>query len=66
MTNSADPDQLASDLDLHCLQSISRFSRTRVKRAITNVGTSRASRSKTHFHLVSPNYRTSVTASGHY
>ena len=35
MTNSADPDQLASkpsDLDLHCLQSqgISRFSRTRV------------------------------------
>ena len=27
MTNSADTDQLASDLDLHCLQ---RFSRTRV------------------------------------
>ena len=36
MTNSADPDQLASkptDLDLHCLQrqGISGFSRTRVK-----------------------------------
>ena len=32
MTNSADPDQLASS-DLHCLQrqGISRFSRTRVK-----------------------------------
>ena len=40
MTNSVDPDQLASsvfllkstDLDLHCLQrqSISRFSRTRI------------------------------------
>ena len=31
-TNSADPDQLASDLDLHCLQrqDISGFSRTRV------------------------------------
>ena len=37
MTNSADPDQLASkptDLDLHCLQrqSISGFSRTRVNK----------------------------------
>ena len=34
MANSADPDQLASDLDLHCLQrqDISGFSRTRVKR----------------------------------
>ena len=34
MTNSVDPDQLASSgLDLHCLQrqGISRFSRTRVK-----------------------------------
>ena len=35
MSNSADPDQLASstDLDLHCLQrqGISGFSRTRVK-----------------------------------
>ena len=37
MTNSTDPDQLASskptDLDLHCLQSqdLSGFSRTRVK-----------------------------------
>ena len=33
MANSADPDQLASDLDLHCLQkqSISGFSRTRAK-----------------------------------
>ena len=33
MTNSVDPDQLASDLDLHCLQrqDISGFSRTRVK-----------------------------------
>ena len=33
MTNSADPDQLATDLDLHCLQrhGISGFSRTRVK-----------------------------------
>ena len=33
MTNSAAPDQLASDLDLHCLQrqGISEFSRTRVK-----------------------------------
>ena len=33
MANSADPDQLASDLDLHCLQmqDISGFSRTRVK-----------------------------------
>ena len=34
MTNSADPDQLASDdLDLHCFQrqDISGFSRTRVK-----------------------------------
>ena len=32
MTNSADPDQLASDLDLHCLQrqGISGSSRTRV------------------------------------
>ena len=32
MANSADSDQLASDLDLHCLQrqDISRFSRTRV------------------------------------
>ena len=32
MTNSADSDQLATDLDLHCLQSqgISGFSRTRV------------------------------------
>ena len=32
MTNSADPDQLATDLDLHCLQrqDISGFSRTRV------------------------------------
>ena len=39
MTNSADPDQLASkptDLDLHCLQSqgISGFSRTRVKACV--------------------------------
>ena len=37
MTNSADPNQLASptDLDLHCLQrqGISGFSRTRVKQA---------------------------------
>ena len=34
MTNSADPDQLASDLNLHCLQrqGISGFSRTRVSR----------------------------------
>ena len=38
MTNSADPDQLASekptDLDLHCLQrqGIYRFSRARVKK----------------------------------
>ena len=33
MTNSADPDQLVSDQDLHCLQrqGISEFSRTRVK-----------------------------------
>ena len=33
MTNSADPDQKPTDLDLHCLQrqGISRFSRTRVK-----------------------------------
>ena len=33
MTNSADPDQLATDLDLHCLQrqGITGFSRTRVK-----------------------------------
>ena len=33
MTNSADPDQKPTHLDLHCLQkqSISRFSRTRVK-----------------------------------
>ena len=32
MTNSADRDQLASEMDLHCLQrqGISRFSRTRV------------------------------------
>ena len=38
MTNSADPDQLASsDLDLHCLQrqGIFRFSRTRVKQKLT-------------------------------
>ena len=42
MTNSVDPDQLASseanltDLDLHCLQrqGISRFSRTRVKNTV--------------------------------
>ena len=34
MANSADPDQLASDLDLHCLQrqAISGFSMTRVKK----------------------------------
>ena len=34
MANSADPDQLASDLDLGCLQRqcISGFSRTRVKK----------------------------------
>ena len=33
MSKSADPDQLVTDLDLHCLQrrDISRFSRTRVK-----------------------------------
>ena len=33
MTKSADPDQLNSVLNLHCLQrqGISRFSRTRVK-----------------------------------
>ena len=33
MTNSADPDQKPTDLDLHCLQrqGISGFSRTRVK-----------------------------------
>ena len=33
MANSADPDQLASEEDLHCLQrqGISGFSRTRVK-----------------------------------
>ena len=33
MANSADPDQLASDLDLPCLQrqDISGFSRTRIK-----------------------------------
>ena len=33
MANSADPGQMASDLDLHCLQrqGISGFSRTRVK-----------------------------------
>ena len=33
MANSADPDQLATDLDLHCLQrqGIYWFSRTRVK-----------------------------------
>ena len=33
MTNSADPDQLASSEDLHCLlrQGISGFSRIRVK-----------------------------------
>ena len=33
MANTADSDQLASDLDLHCLQrqGISGFSRTRVK-----------------------------------
>ena len=33
MANNVDPDQLASDLDLHCLQrqGISGFSRTRVK-----------------------------------
>ena len=45
MTNSADPDQLASsgffrsDLDLHCLQrqGISGFSRTRVKDGHKNV-----------------------------
>ena len=34
MTNSADPDQKPTDLDLHCLQrhDISGFSRTRVNR----------------------------------
>ena len=34
MANSADPDELASDLDLYCLQSqgISGLSRTRVKK----------------------------------
>ena len=33
MANSVDPDQLPSDLNLHCLQrqSVSWFSRTRVK-----------------------------------
>ena len=33
MANSANPDLLASSLNLHCLQrqAISRFSRTRVK-----------------------------------
>ena len=33
MTKSADPDQLNSELNLHCLQrqGLSRFSRTRVK-----------------------------------
>ena len=32
MTKSADPDQLAIDLDVHCLQwqGIPRFSRTKV------------------------------------
>ena len=32
MTNSADPDQLPIDLNLHCLQrlGISRFSKTRI------------------------------------
>ena len=34
MTNSADPDQKPTDLDLHCLQKqdISGFSKTRVKK----------------------------------
>ena len=38
MTNSADPDQLATDLDLHCLQrqGISGFSRTRVNNLLKN------------------------------
>ena len=38
VANSADPDQLASNLDLYCLQSqgISGFSRTRVKALQTN------------------------------
>ena len=33
MANSADPDQLTSELDLHCLQrqDVSKFSRTQVK-----------------------------------
>ena len=37
MANSADPDQLATDLDLHCLQrqGISGFSRTRVENFIS-------------------------------
>ena len=44
MTNSVDPDQLASkkptDLELHCLQrqDISGFSRTRVKDSEKNTG----------------------------
>ena len=39
MANSADPDQLASDLDLHCLQrqGISGFSRIRVKKFFVKV-----------------------------
>ena len=39
MTNSADLDQLASDLDLLCLQrqDISGFNRTRVKQMILNI-----------------------------
>ena len=36
MANSADPDELPTDLDLHCRQrqDISEFSRTRVKVSI--------------------------------
>ena len=38
MANSADPDELASDLDLHCLQKqgLSGFSRTRVNLSIVD------------------------------
>ena len=39
MTNSADPEQLATELDLRCLQrqGISGFSKTRVKRYFNKI-----------------------------
>ena len=61
MGNSADPDQLASVLDLHCLQKqdISGFSRLRVKtirlyshkRSLDKVPCSR-----THYELLQDSY----------